>query len=203
MKFLIAPANKTGVRLFSSAGSQIDADATGLYNITSDPNLARENLDFTFIDTGVPDANAWAAPSGPVNFSTIIAPSATAGVLTPGGGSANQIPLNCPPGQTQWVPWPVIFTRKLLSVAITFAGTFGGGELVTFQLNRLYANRGPITPAPVILQAAVAGTQTLSAAQLALIAANSANSPLMVPWGQMSSSIGNSQVTATVTIVTD
>jgi hypothetical protein len=201
MKFLIAPANKIGVQLFGHDGSQIVADATGLYNISADPNLARENLDFTFIDASVPGSTAWAAPTSPVDFSATITPSPTANTWTPGAGEQNQLPLYNPPSSTQWLTWPVVYSAKLVSITVEFAGSFGGSELVLFALNRLYANRGPITPAQITLQAAVAGTQTLSAAQLALIA--NPNSPLVCLWGQIQSNIANSQVTAQVSIITD
>jgi hypothetical protein len=201
MFFLIAPANKTGIQLFAPDGSLIAPDSTGLYNIVGYENLAAQHPDFAFLDASGAGPNAWAAPTGPIDFSATIAPSPTANTWNPSAGEQNQIPVYNPPSTAQWLTWPVVFSAKLVSVAITFGGTFGGSELVTFQLNRLYANRGPITPASIPLQAAVTGTQQLSAAQLAAIA--NANSPLVCLWGQVMSSIANSNVTATIQIITD
>ena len=138
-----------------------------------------------------------------MNFAVTIAPSPTANTWNSDAGQIDQLPLISPPGQAEWIAWPVVFSQKLLSIAVTFAGTFAGGEIVTVGLNPKYAIRGPVTPAPIALRATVPGALKLSAAQLAQLAANSATSPLVCLWAQIQSSIANSQVTAAVAIISN
>jgi hypothetical protein len=86
------------------------------------------------------------------------------------------------------------------AIGLTFAGSFAGGEVVTAQLVPIYEPQGP-NVVPILVSASSAGTQNLSATQLALLATNK-NSPLIGFIIQMKSSVNNSSVTAVAAFAT-